>query len=94
MTLPLREQFRRKHESLAASNGHEKWRGVRGIKSLSLLVAEVRPRLTIKVIESWTAEERGDVEYFLRWYFYKASDNIVRVPPMPDVLKPYWRNDG
>lgn len=41
------------------------------------------------VIETWSARERECVETWAEKVYLKASDNNVRVPPVPDVLKKY-----
>jgi hypothetical protein len=40
-------------------------------------------------IAAWPQQVRDDVEIWARQHFLRASDNPVKVPPMPEVLKSY-----
>lgn len=43
----------------------------------------------VRVIEFWNSAERSDAETWAAKSHFRASDNRVRVPPMPQFLAPY-----
>jgi hypothetical protein len=52
----------------------------------------VSTKVPLDVIKGWTWDQRAEAERWAGLLHLKASDNPVRVPPVPEHVKPYRDN--
>ena len=62
---------------------------VRAVQALLLMVLNQWP--TLRVISSWTPEQRDEVEAWVSAVFMSANDNPVKVPKRPSIVDPWWK---
>jgi len=57
------------------------------LETLRDLLALVSRRASLNALRSWTPNQRAAAEKWAAATHLRASDNVVRVPPMPACVK-------
>lgn len=87
-----REEAQRNLDLYARHNGWTPLPGPEEVANLLLLVMEDAP--SAEQVEIWTQIERIRAAKWAAATHLRASDNIVRVPPVPDVVMAWRKRKG